>query len=179
MSSFQRTGDAEAFARLVSRLLAPASGVAQQLLSDRSLVEDAVQEAFLRVVRNRARYDKSKAFTSWFYAILRNVCRDMLRSRARRTKLIQEAAFHRSPSVESDPAPTGEVLGLLDRLPGGERNVLMLRIVHDLTFRDVGAALGISEEAAKKRAQRGLKRLREKYVARQRRAAALASVRVG
>ncbi len=38
----------------------------------------------------------------------------------------------------------------------------MLRIVHGLGFRDVAAALGISEEAAKKRAQRALKRLRAK-----------------
>ena len=40
--------------------------------------------------------------------------------------------------------------------------MLVLRIVHGLGFRDVAAALGISEEAAKKRAQRALKRLRAK-----------------
>jgi len=38
----------------------------------------------------------------------------------------------------------------------------VLRIIHGLGFRDVAAALGISEEAAKKRAQRALRRLRTK-----------------
>jgi DNA-directed RNA polymerase specialized sigma24 family protein len=46
-------------------------------------------------------------------------------------------------------------------VPAGERDVLVLRIVEGLPFADVAAALDISEEAAKKRAQRGLSRLRD------------------
>ena len=53
-----------------------------------------------------------------------------------------------------------DICNMLDVLARGERDVLELRIVHGLGFRDVGAALGISEEAAKKRAQRALRRLR-------------------
>ena len=49
---------------------------------------------------------------------------------------------------------------LLSSLTCDDQDVLVLRIVHGLRFRDVAAALGISEEAAKKRAQRALKRLR-------------------
>jgi RNA polymerase sigma factor (sigma-70 family) len=55
-----------------------------------------------------------------------------------------------------------EIPKLLDVLANHERDVLVLRIVHGLGFSDVAAALGISEEAAKKRAQRALKRLRAK-----------------
>jgi len=59
------------------------------------------------------------------------------------------------------PVPGSSADDLLRRLPVGERDVLVLRVIEDLPFRDVAAALGISEEAAKKRAQRGLARLRE------------------
>ena len=51
---------------------------------------------------------------------------------------------------------------LLQNLPASEQVVLNLRIVHDLPFRDIAAVVGISIEAAKKRAQRGLRTLRER-----------------
>ena len=53
-----------------------------------------------------------------------------------------------------------EARDLLAALPPRDRVVLTLRVLHGLAFRDVAAALGISEEAAKKRAQRALRRLR-------------------
>ena len=55
-----------------------------------------------------------------------------------------------------------DTLDLLDGLPRKARAVLTLRIVHDMAFRDVAAALGISEAAAKKRAQRALRQLRKR-----------------
>ena len=159
MLRFQRTGDAEAFEKVVTRCLPSAMAVAQQVLSDTSSAEDAVQEAFLRVVRGREAYAPSRPFSSWFFAILRNICVDILRSRARRTKLVQEAAARRSAVQRPADSPAG-ALDLLAGLPKGQRDVLVLRIVHELSFREVGAALGLTEEAAKKRAQRGLRRLR-------------------
>jgi len=161
MARFQDRGDVEAFEQIVSRLLAPAVGVARQLLGCPALAEDAVQEAFLRVVRHQHRYRPSEPFTNWFYTILRNVCRDVLRRRARQHGLVRNLSRH-TPEY-ADPPDDGEAdaWALLRRLPAGERDVLVLRIGHDLPFRDVGAALGISEEAAKKRAQRGLRRLRQ------------------
>lgn len=83
MARFQDRGDAEAFEQIVSRFLAPALAAAHEVLSDHALAEDAVQEAFLRVVRRRDRYLPAKPFSSWFYAILRNLCTDMLRRRAK------------------------------------------------------------------------------------------------
>jgi len=164
MARFQRTGEAEAFEQIVSRFLGPAAGVARQVLPDHALVEDAVQEAFLRIIRKPNRYMPGRPFASWFYAVLRNVCRDMLRRRARQARLVQEVADRR-PAAEHQAGDSAGALELLARLPRGERAVLTLRIVHEMAFRDVAAALGISEEAAKKRAQRGLRRLRARQQA--------------
>ena len=161
MARFQARLDANAFERIVSRFLSPALAAAGQILSDAALAEDAVQETFLRLVRGREAYVATKPLASWFYAILRNVCTDMLRRRARQARLVREAALHGAAQPRRREADPSDSLDLLADLPKAARAVLTLRIVHNLSFRDVAAALGISEEAAKKRAQRALRRLRE------------------
>jgi RNA polymerase sigma-70 factor (ECF subfamily) len=159
MARYQKAPDAAAFERIVSRFLAPALGVAQQMLSERGLAEDAVQETFLRIVRRRERYLPSKPFSTWFYAILRNVCRDMLRRRARQQRIVRELAHQVATQAEPPSFESLDAMNMLAGLPKDARAVVTLRIVHGLPFRDVAAALGISEEAAKKRAQRALRLL--------------------
>ena len=159
MKGFQDRLDAAAFEQIVGRFTRPALAAAVQLLHDPSLAEDAVQESFLRVVRGRRGYRASKPFSAWFYAILRNVCTDMLRRRARQAKLTARLTHRRRPAPHELWAGL-DVPELLAILPEADRVALTLRVTHDLTFRDIAAVLGISEEAVKKRAQRALRRLR-------------------
>lgn len=161
MTRFQRSLDTKAFQQIVSHYSGPALGLAQQILSDSVLAEDAVQEAFLRVVRCRDHYKPSKPFSCWFYAILRNICTDMLRRRTRHMKAVAEIADWSRPATRKT-GHSFNVQELLQNLPASEQVVLNLRIVHDLPFRDIAAVVGISIEAAKKRAQRGLRTLRER-----------------
>jgi len=160
MARFQARLDSEAFEKIVSFNINPALAVARQILLDDALAEDAIQESFLRVIRKRDQYIPGNPFSCWFYAIVRNVCIDMLRKRSREKEVLENAAT----IVESikPQRKLSEIPKLLDLLASRERDVLVLRIVHGLGFRDIAAALGISEEAAKKRAQRALKRLRAK-----------------
>jgi RNA polymerase sigma-70 factor (ECF subfamily) len=160
MVRFQSRLDSYAFDKIVSAYMKPAVGVARQILSDRALAEDAVQESFLRVIRKRHQYPAGSPFSCWFYTIVRNVCVDMLRKLNRERETIREAAVRRESKSRAIDTP--EIPELLNVLAGRDRDVLVLRIVHGLGFRDVAAALGISEEAAKKRAQRALRRLRSK-----------------
>ncbi len=158
MVRFQTRLDSYAFDEIVSAYMKPALGVAGQILLDRTLAEDAVQESFLRIIHKRHQYISGSPFSSWFYTIVRNVCADMLRKRNREKETIRKvAAACESDSVRPDPAEVQEALTVLEPR---DRDVLVLRIIHGLGFRDVAAALGISEEAAKKRAQRALRRLR-------------------
>ena len=149
---------------LMVRHASGTTATARRVLGDASLAEDAVQEAFLRVVRRRQSYVPARPFASWFYTILRNVCVDMLRGRARRARLIEEATLHRQAiAPPRAAAESPDAMHLLGQLPDGERNVLVLRIIHELPFHEVAESMGISEDAAKKRAQRGLRRLRDRY----------------
>ena len=161
MVRFRARLDQVAFEQLVLEYASPAAAVANQILGDWALAEDAVQEAFIRVVRKRSQYIEVHPFSSWFYAILRHVCVDMLRKRRRDQALVKGLWGRVKLSVHSGPSVDREVL--LSVLAVSERSVLELRVVHSMPFREIAVALGISEEAAKKRAQRGLRKLRQRY----------------
>jgi RNA polymerase sigma-70 factor (ECF subfamily) len=160
MADFQRRLDADAMAGLVCLFARPALAVAWQILGHQGLAEDAVQEAFLRVVRGRDQYDPSQRFSVWFYAILRHMCIDLKRRHARHQAAIQEYAARRDSGSDGHDADDYGLLEMMRALPPLERDVLVLRIVEGLSFAEIAAAVGISEEAAKKRSQRGLQRLR-------------------
>jgi len=160
MARFQARLDSKAFEQIVSFYISSALVVTKRILLDDTLAEDAVQESFLRVIHKRDQYIPSSPFSCWFYAIVRNVCLDMLRKKAREKEALENVATIIELSKPRTKLP--EIPKIFDILANHERDVLVLRIVHGLGFRDVAAALGISEEAAKKRAQRALKRLRAK-----------------
>jgi len=153
--------DSGAFDQIVARYLGPGLAVARQYLRDESLSEDAVQTAMMRVIKQRGKYQPGRPFANWFYTILRNTCRDMLRHQSRQARLVREVAVAR-PCRTQDVSDGGlETRDLLATLPKILREVLELRILGGLAFGDIATALDISSEAAKKRAQRGLRQLRE------------------
>lgn len=159
MRRFCATFDEDAFDRLVSRHYPSACALARCLLGDVPSAEDAVQEAFVRVVRRRKTYDPALSFTPWFHTILRNVCRDVQRKRARQARHLHELAA--TASEPRGPHRSGEWLDMLRALTAEDREVLALRLVQGLSFLEVADRLGCSVDAAKKRGQRALARLRE------------------
>jgi len=166
MARFASRLDQAAFDEIVARFMRPALAVARRILSDVSLAEDAVQEALLRVIRRRSAYDASRPFAPWFYAIVRHAAVDLARRRWRQQEAVADLAARTPRHAGVEPAvPPAGAGHLLRHLPAAERDVLVLRVVEGMPFGEVAAALDISEEAAKKRAQRGLARLRERVLA--------------
>ena len=102
-----------------------------------------------------------RSFAGWFYTILRHICTDILRRRNRRARQVEELA-RELPAVEtvSPVKSSTAVAELLRPLPPEDREILVLRVVEMLSFSEIAARLGCSEEAAKKRAQRALRLLR-------------------
>ena len=160
MGRFRECFDEAAFDDLVSRHCRVAFAFARCLLRDDTAAEDAVQAAFIRVVRRRHRYDPSRPFTPWFRRILRNICLDAARREARHVRRLAE--FAEAAVVDARPTSDhGEWLTLLGALAPEDRELLALRFVQGLSFSEIADSLACSVEAAKKRGQRALARLRQ------------------
>jgi RNA polymerase sigma factor (sigma-70 family) len=122
----------------------------------RDAADDAFQETFLRAVRAYPTLEHGRHLRAWALAIARNVALDVLR-RDRSTSADV-------PDLESvdEPLPYEEVRRLTAELPQKERAAVFLRYGYDLSYDDIGAALGSSPEAARQAASSGVRRLRRK-----------------
>lgn len=164
-----RTGDPRFFEPLVRAYEGPGLRVATGLLGDVDEARDALQEAFVKVFRNLARFDTSRAFGPWFYQILRNQCRDMIRARnsrgARETR--DERLEFRPADPETGPERARQRTAARDALWRGldavgedHREILVLKELQGFRYPEIAEILGIPEGTVASRlyhARRALK----------------------
>jgi len=122
----------------------------------RDAADDAFQETFLRALRAYPALEHGQHLRAWALTIARNVALDVLR------KSITTAAD--VPDLESvdEPLKYEELKRLTQDLPQKERAAVFLRYGYDLSYEDIGAALGSSPEAARQATSSGVRRLRRK-----------------
>lgn len=159
------TGDA--FETLVDQHQRMVQRVAYRLLGRLEDAQDAAQEVFLRLFRNRDRIGADPK--AWLYRVTVNVCNDHYRRRRGITGIPPLG-----PRSETDPAPDPEralvieerkrlVLEGLGTLPHRERTALVLRDIEGLPTGEVAAILGVEEVTVRSQAASGRLKL-AKYV---------------
>ena len=143
---------------LLRPLMQPAYRLAFGMLRDRQDAEDAVQESAFSAWRHRGTFRSGADPKPWFFAIVANQCRSFRRSRW--SRLLRQA----NPAVRSEAAQdVDEDIDLrraLNHLNYDDRLALVLRYYIDLPYEEVSAILGVSEQAARSRIQRAVRRLR-------------------
>ncbi|GEN79558.1 RNA polymerase sigma factor [Actinotalea fermentans] len=159
-----RAGSPDAFAGVYERLAGPVAGY----LRSRGVreVEDATSEVFLAVFTGLARFEgDGERFRAWVFTIAHRRSVDSWRraGRAPVTEPLDDAPPVLVPSAEDaalDVLGDDRVRALLDLLSPDQRDVLLLRVVADLSLEQVAAVLGKREGAVKALQHRALERLR-------------------
>lgn len=177
MIRYQR-GDRQAFASLLRRHNQRLYNFALRQVRDTGQAEDIVQDAFLRVVQNASEFKHEARFSTWLYAIARNLCVDQLRKKSHRrhaslnqgkdpgSEPIENQVADSHPRSDAERAACSSemldsILRAVDGLPDDQREVFLLREIGQLRFVDIAQVTGAAENTVKSRMRYALERLRE------------------
>ena len=155
-----RTGQSDAFRLLVQRYQSEALAHALAILRNREDALDAVQDAFVDAYRALDRFDTRRPFYPWFYVLLRNRCYKLLAER-RKHPATTDLAQHDCAILEGG-ADTTPIEHALAALSAQDREIITLKHLDGLTYRELAERLGIPVGTVMSRLYYARKRLRER-----------------
>jgi RNA polymerase sigma-70 factor (ECF subfamily) len=155
-----QSGDRDAFDLLVRRYHSRLVGAAEVLLGGRSEAEDIVQDVLLGVWVRRHEWNPAQGAAVYLFGSVTNRVRNAWRNRTRAQHSLEQIR-HEVESSYTIADDVAEVWDAVGKLPERWRTALILRYVRDTSFANVGAAMQISENAAKKLVQRAIAFLSE------------------
>jgi len=149
--------DPESFGQLCRRYYSSLVAVADSILPDRHLAEDAAQETLAHACRQLPRLRKPERFGPWVVAICRNVAKDMLRARMRQRVPVEDCL---SPEADVRDDTQGEVLAeALRQLPPRLREAVFLRFYDGLSYEQMAKVLGATPQSIDGRLRRAKKKI--------------------
>jgi len=123
--------------------------------------EDCFQETFISALRAYPRVRADSNLRAWVLTIAHRKALDAHRGRARRALPVPEPTAVDERAAPSPPQRDEALWEAVGALPARQRSAVVLRYVADLPHRDIAAAIGCSEEAARRSLHEGLTRLRK------------------
>jgi RNA polymerase sigma-70 factor (ECF subfamily) len=149
----------DALAALVDQYAGALYRVAYSVLRNPADAEDAVQEAFLRVLRHRDTLGEVRDHRVWLIRIVWNIVLDRKRRAKTRPETDDVAELARvlpsaglsAEEIAAAAQHHAHVLASVDRLPAKERQVIMLSAFEELTSVEIAAVLGITESSVRSR----------------------------
>jgi RNA polymerase sigma-70 factor (ECF subfamily) len=167
-------GDESAFAEIVRRYSPRVFSVASRFFRQRSLVEEAAQEVFLKAFTQLGSFEGRGSLEGWLTRIATNTCLNMLRGSKRRPELTvsdlseeedrwleQQMAEIEQPSVENNLVAADLADRLLSVLSPEDKQALLMIDGEQASIKEVAEATGWSESKVKVRAFRARKKIRE------------------
>lgn len=140
---------------------------ANQILNDFSLAEDAVSEAFIRVYKNlhKIKEPDSGETASFLYTIVKNTSIDILNKNKNGYAMNiedtdEQSNFNVEETVVSAIVTDG-MLQVVDKLPDELKDCFLLMYAHDLSYKEIGKILDVSENNVAVRIHRAKKKLVE------------------
>lgn len=158
-------GDREAFGELVATYQRRVFALGYRYFSNEDDAADIAQRAFLKAFENLHTIKQPKYFLAWLLTIATNLAKNEIRFSSTKTfEDIEDAALSTAPKSEMVTlrrAQREAMREALSKLPDKQRRCVLLRIDAELSFREIGQAVGCSEGSARVNFHHGLKALKK------------------
>src|SRR6185503_6670729 len=169
LSEYGEHRSEQAFAELVQRHIDLVYSTARRLVPGSQLADDVTQLVFIRLARKATSMPRATVLTGWLYRTPQFVAQTALRSDARRRKR-ESLAMQFSELNQNSESVWKGVAPLLEQavaeLRQADQDAVLLRFFAGKSLREVGQALGISDDAAQTRVNRALEKMRHYFAAR-------------
>src|SRR4051812_20809959 len=154
-----------AFAELVTRHVNLVYSAAIRKIGNAHAAQEISQAVFIIFARKAKSLGAKAILSGWFYQTTRLTAANYLRTEIRRQKREQEAYMQTILNESQSEEAWSQVAPLLEdamgRLGDCDRNAIVMRFFENKSLQEVGAAIGSSEDAAKIRISRALKKLQK------------------
>lgn len=166
--------DQAAFVELYQIWVRPVYRFLYSKVSDREIAEDLTSQTFVTILESMHNLRDADRFAPWLFRIARNKAADFFRKNKRERLIdddwVWEAVSAKAQTHSVSAEELIAVRQLLARLSDQERELLSLRFLADLRYREIGRVLGKSESTIKKtiyrviaQIQRGMEKENERH----------------
>jgi RNA polymerase sigma-70 factor (ECF subfamily) len=166
-------GDESALATLIRRHESKIYGFIYSKIPDRDVSNDVFQDTFIKVIKTlkTSSYNEEGKFLPWVMRIAHNLIIDHFR-KAKKMPLFRETEEFSIFSIMSDDSLTIEnqiiadqvevdIRRLIEGLPADQKEVLIMRMYHDISFKEISELTGVSINTALGRMRYALMNLRK------------------
>ncbi len=168
LTAFCQRGQTDALGELARRYEPLLIGLARGIIGDTLGAEDAVQEAWVRVIKHGAYFDKRSSFKTWIYRVVVNKSLDvraatLAAARAAQgevASLVRRARRDHEHQHADDGEEIARLRGALEELPDTARLVLLLCTHRGLTQEQAAEVLGVPLGTLKSRHSAAIRQLR-------------------
>ena len=153
-------GDENALAILIKRHQSKIYGFIYSKIADRDIADDVFQDTFVKVIKTlkSQSYNEEGKFLPWVMRIAHNLIVDHFR-KGKKMPMLRETEEFSIFTILKDNSPTiegkliteqieGDLVKIIEELPDDQKEVLMMRIYQDLSFKEISDLTGVSINTA-------------------------------
>jgi RNA polymerase sigma-70 factor (ECF subfamily) len=166
-----RSGDPSSLERLLARVRSSVRIWAQKFTGDPDAAEDVTQEVLIGLERRVRKFDGASGFSTWLYAVTRNVALSSRRRDQRRLALVERRVRTGDSTVESPNQTDASALAALalryfDALPKRQRQIFELVDVRGMSPAEAARQLGMEQVTVRGHLFKARRAIRTKMLAR-------------
>ncbi|HLP93016.1 MAG TPA: sigma-70 family RNA polymerase sigma factor [Saprospiraceae bacterium] len=153
---YLRDQDARYFSQLYRRYAGKVFAKCISMLADHGMAKDATQDVFIKILLNLSKFTEQSSFSTWVYSITYNYCIDLIRKKKKNILIFSEDVGRISKETEVDipdsvilEMETNRLEKVMEKLPIGDKAILNMKYIDDMSIKEIGDVLDKTESAIK------------------------------